>query len=89
MEKPLRVEPVTQEQVEALARVVGGMSAMISGLMDVDISRGRGVMDESGHRHCLWTTEGHRVSVSVDRRCYGIVASKSAEPDPEAPEPVK
>jgi len=80
----LRMEPVTQEQVNALKRSMMPIARMISGIEEVDVSLGRGVLDESGLKHCLWTHDKHRVTVSVVTG-GGLIVSKSNEPDEEAP----
>jgi hypothetical protein len=86
-EDVLSVESVTQEQVDSLCRALTPAAVMVSGLMDVDVSRGRGVLpDEGGStRHCLWTTRGHRVTVSV-QNAGGLIVSRSKSPDPGAPD---
>jgi hypothetical protein len=81
----LRTEPVTQEQVNALKRSMMPIARMISGIDEVDVSRGRGVLDESNRKHCLWTKAGHRVTVVVSTD-GGVIVSKSNEPDEEAPD---
>jgi hypothetical protein len=83
-EKVIKVERVTVWQIKALEKLLSPISRMILELSDVDISRGRGVIVD-GERHCLWTKEGHRIT--VDASSHGVFASKSKEIDPEMPEP--
>jgi len=78
-EKVLRVEEVAQHMVDSLMNWMSPMAVMVSGLHDVDISRGRGVLSETEHRHCLWTTEGHRITVRIG---YSVIVIKSKEVDP-------
>ena len=89
MEKILRLEHVSTEQVQALISSLTPAGKMVSGLMEVDVSRGRGVLseDEDNIKHCLWTEQGHRVTVSVGE--YGVMVSKSKEIDPDAPEKIE
>lgn len=76
----MKIEPVTQDQIYALARCIGPMGSMVSDLGNVDLSRGRGVLGP--HKHCLWTEDGRRITVSVEG---GVIVSTAKEPDPEAP----
>ena len=69
----MKIEPVTQKMIDGLIKAVGPMAALISGLNEVDISLGRGVLEKG---HCLWTTEGHRVTV-IASSDGGICVSKS------------
>jgi len=80
----MKTEVVTKKMLYSLITAVGGISAMVCGLYDVDLSKGRGILDESGKKHCLWTKEGYRITITV---CSdgGLIASKSKEVDPEAP----
>lgn len=86
-EPVLEVESVTQEMVDALCRSLSPASVMVSGLMDVDVSRGRGVLEEKfgERRRCLWTSEGCRVTVCVQSP-GGIIVTRSKNPDPGAPD---
>jgi len=82
-EDDMKIEPVTKDMVNALASAVGGaIPAMVCGLGDVDLSRGRGVLDENGREHCLWNSEGKRITVTV---CSdgGVIASLAKEIHPE------
>lgn len=76
----MKIEPVDQKQLDALLRVLGPLGAMISGLNLADLSRGRGILGP--HKHCLWTEDGRRITVSVEG---GVIVSTAKEPDPEAP----
>lgn len=82
----MKIEPVTRAQVDALASALGGhIPAMIARLHEVDLSRGRGVLE--GHDRCLWTKDGRRITVSVSLYEGSVIASCGHEPDPEAPSP--
>ena len=63
MEATQKTEDVTQEQVNALMRSVGPMGSMIARLHEVDISRGRGVLE--GNDKCLWTKDGKKITVTL------------------------
>jgi hypothetical protein len=78
----MKIESIEQTQLDALIKAVTPMSAWIGGLLDVDVAYGRGVLDDSGRHHCLWTKEGKRVSVSIDLH-GAIIISQSKEVDPE------
>lgn len=77
----MKLEAVTQDQVDSLARVLGNLGTLVAGLADADLSRGRGVLE--GNDRCLWTTDGRRITVSAGGGA--VIASVSHEPDPEAP----
>jgi hypothetical protein len=72
------VEPVTQKQVDSLHRVLG-LGALVCKLSEVDLNAGRGVLE--GNNRCLWTKDGHRITVTL---CSdgGVIASVSKDPDP-------
>jgi len=75
-----KIEPVTKKQVDALMAMVPPISRMFCGLTEVDTSKGRGVLNGPGIRHCLWTRSGHRITVIISSD-GGVIASKSNEPD--------
>ena len=78
----MKIEPIKQKQVDALIKVVKPLAAGIGGLLDVDISQGRGVLDDTNRKHCLWTKDGHRVTIDVDSY-NSVIVSKSKDVDPE------
>lgn len=79
----MKIEPVTQEMINSLIIASGGpVPAMISGLAEVDLERGRGVLNDNGREHCLWTKDGHRITVTVATD-GGVIVAKSKEPDEE------
>jgi hypothetical protein len=43
--------------------VLGHVAALVVGLGDVDLGRGRGVL--GGNDRCLWRKDGRRIDVSV------------------------
>lgn len=75
-------EPVTKADVQTIVNVVGNIGAIVAGLNDVDINAGAGKIDKSNK--CLWTRDGHRITVTL---CSdgGVIASKSKSVDPEKP----
>lgn len=83
----MKIEPVTIEQIKALRQAVvrthSPMAYMLTGLGDVDLSKGRGVLE--GTARCLWTTDRRRITVSglTDGGAFIIAVSK--DPDPECP----
>ena len=76
----MQIEPVTQEQVDKLARALGRLQAGILELHNVDIAKGRGVL--TGNDRCLWTKDGRRITVCID---HGVICTIGKEPDPECP----
>jgi len=76
----MEIEPVTEGMVDALIRAVGPMSAQVSGLYEVDLERGRGVLGKL--KHCLWDTSGRRITVVVSSD-GGVIISRSKEKDGE------
>ncbi len=80
----MKIEPVDQAQVDALIRAVGPTAAMVASLFDVDLSRGRGVLD--GNSRCLWTAKGRRITVEV-LTGGGFCVSCGKQPDPDVPLP--
>lgn len=80
----MKIEPVTQGMINALVRAVGGhVPAMCCGLLDVDLDRGRGVLDDTGLKHCLWDSKGHRITITVSRADGSVIAARANEPDQE------
>ncbi len=75
-------EPVTQKQVDDLMRDIGRVGSMICDLDQVDLTKGRGVLE--GFNRCLWTKDGRRISISLgpDGTC---IASCGKDVDPELP----
>ncbi len=80
----MKIESVDQVQVDALIAAVGPAGAMVASLFDVDLLRGRGVLE--GNTRCLWTTKGHRITVQLTYG-GGICVGCGKEPDPAAPQP--
>jgi hypothetical protein len=80
----MKVEPITVEMVDGLIASLTPIQVMVSGLNDVDITKGRGVLDESGRKHCMWTKDGKRITVEVSRD-GGILVSLAKDVDPEIP----
>ncbi len=80
----MNIEPVTQAKVDSLIRCVGGIGAMIARLGDVDLKRGRGVLE--GNNRCLWTNDGCRITIDVASD-GGLCVACDKDADPEAPQP--
>ena len=82
----MKIEPITQQQVDALIKAMGFLSAMVCSLGDADILKGRGVLEnkEGNTKHCLWTKDRRRITVTL---CSdgGLLASCGKTPDPECP----
>jgi len=78
----MTTEPVTQKAVDHLIRAVGPVAAMICELHNVDLTKGRGVLQ--GSDRCMWTKGRRRITVCLPSD-GGLVASIGKEPDPECP----
>ena len=76
------IEPLTEQDANVIRRGFPGIQGMIMRLDDIDISRGAGIMDDG--YWCVWTKDGHRISLSQGHGTR--IGSCSKEPDPEAPE---
>ena len=81
----MKIESITKENIEGLIRCVGRVSAMISGLDNVDLKKGRGILDESNSTHCLWTKEGKRITVDISKSAGSVMVSLSNNIDEELP----
>lgn len=82
--KPIiKIEPVTRQQVLSLAAAIGPISSAVVGLNQIDISKGRGVFDDTDDR-CLWDKDGRRITIEIIST-GGVIASKSKSPDPHCP----
>lgn len=62
----------------------GYLGAMVARLGDVDVKRGRGVLE--GNDRCLWTTDGCRITISLASD-GGLCVGCNKDTDPEAPKP--
>ena len=76
--KPARVEPVTSEVVHGLIRGLTVLQAQILRLYDVDTRRGAGVLSRDSK--CLWTYDGHRITLMISEGC--LMGTVSSDPDP-------
>jgi len=72
------IESFTKNQVRALIRCLG-LGAMLMDWDKLDYEVGRGILE--GESRCLWTTDGHRITITVCRDS-GFIAGQSNEPDP-------
>lgn len=75
---PMKTEPFTQKQVQHLINFLG-LGAMLMDWKNLDHDIGRGILE--GNSRCLWTTTGHRITISVARG-GGVISSQSKQPDP-------
>lgn len=73
----MKTEPVTQAQVDALIRAIGPVAAMISSLDQVDLVRGRGILQ--GNDRCLWTKDGRRIIISLGGGGVCVSCSKTVD----------
>jgi len=81
-EHVLKMEPFTMAMLKGLLNSMSPVSATMCGLNNVDMKRGRGVLDESGTRHCLWTNDGRRITVTVG--AHGdVIVSLAKDADQE------
>lgn len=78
----MKIEPVTEDQLVSLGRCMSPAARIVACLGEVDISKGRGVLE--GLNRCLWTKDNRRITISIVPT-GGLIASVSKEPDPEAP----
>lgn len=83
--KIIRIEPIVKEQVFALGRALGRINSIICRLKDVDITKGRGLLNENNQEHCLWTYDKRRIEIEITPD-GGILASCSNLIDPNCPE---
>jgi hypothetical protein len=79
--EPTKYEPLSLAQLQSLQRSVTPVQAMVLRVMDVDATRGTGVLDPKSK--CVWTKDGHRITFGLISG-GGFVASISNEPDPLA-----
>ena len=78
----MKIEPVARSQLGVLLHAVGSLQTIILCLNEVDLAKGRGVLE--GNIRCLWTHDKHRITISpLDDG--GLFGSVSQDPDPECP----
>ncbi|HTG95782.1 MAG TPA: hypothetical protein VL866_24490 [Pyrinomonadaceae bacterium] len=77
----LRREPLTQANLDMLARTLRPIEAIVVRLGDADLSKGAGVL--SNNRKCIWTKDGHRITFTMISG-GGFLSSLSKEVDPAA-----
>lgn len=78
-EQRMKTEELTPKHVRALAQMAGIGTAFLN-LNNIDYAVGRGIL--KGNDRCLWTKDGHRITVTLGRdgfSCIGI----DKNPDPE------
>lgn len=74
-------EPLTQANLDMLARTLRPIEQMVIQLGDADLSKGAGVL--GNNRKCIWTKDGHRITFTMISG-GGILSSLSKEIDPAA-----
>lgn len=81
LEQPKLIEPVSLGMVGSLLSMLTPIQRYVLNLSEneIDITIGRGVFDK--HQHCLWTTKGKRITVTVTTD-MGLIVSVSASIDP-------
>lgn len=77
----IKREPLTQANLDMLARTLRPMEQMLVRLHDADLSKGAGVLSEG--RKCIWTKDGHRITFTLISG-GGFLSSLSREVDPAA-----
>ena len=80
----MKIEPLTNRMMNGLKASLTPIQVMVSGLNNVDLSKGRGVLDKTGKKHCMWTQDGRRIDVVVSPD-GGVIVSLSKDADPEIP----
>ena len=81
MEPIASYEELEQDTIDGLLQQFPGAKGMILRIGDIDISRGAGIVGK--HTKCIWTHDGHRITVSGDRSGT-MIGSYSPETDPLA-----
>lgn len=77
----IKREPLTQANLDMLARTLRPVEAIVVRLGDADLSKGAGVL--SNNRKCIWTKDGHRITFTMISG-GGFLSSLSKEVDPAA-----
>ena len=72
-------EPLTQANLDMLARTMRPLEQMIVRLHDADLSKGAGVLKNNSK--CIWTNDGHRITFTLISG-GGFISSLSKEVDP-------
>jgi len=75
--------PITDDQLEMIARSLGPIQSMMLHIGDVDIQAGAGIIND--HCKCLWTKDGRRITLGV--QYGGFVGSITDQSDPARPAP--
>ena len=71
---------ITATEVQGIATGIGHLAAMFLGLLDVDLSAGRGRISKTCV--CVWRHDGHRITVECKE---AIIVHASEDPDPDYP----
>lgn len=81
LDEIIKREPLTQANLDMLARVLRPIEQQVIRLHDADMSRGAGLL--GNNRKCIWTKDGHRITFTMIGG-GGILSSLSKEVDPAA-----
>lgn len=74
-------ESLSQEVIGMMCAGLSRLQRCVLGIDDIDVSKGVGRIDAA--TKCVWTYEGHRITISVGSGA-GICYARSKEYDPLA-----
>jgi len=77
--EPIEIESITKEQIRHLMHGLSSVGMIIVDWSTIDYELGRGKFGQL--EHCLWTTDGKRISISIDQ-FGGAIVSQSKGVDP-------
>jgi hypothetical protein len=81
-------EPLTKKQVIQLARILGGVTAIICDFGNIDFTRGRSIVKGGSTQGAwMWTKAGRKIEVTMGYEGT-MVASLAKDADPEMPAPL-
>lgn len=75
----IKREPLTQANLDMLARTLSPIQRTVVRLHDADLSKGAGVLSNTSK--CIWTKDGHRITFTMISG-GGLLSSLSKEIDP-------
>ena len=78
MDEIVEFEPLDQKTLAMIQRHFSPIERGVLGLVDVDASKGAGKLGND--RRCIWTQDGHRITIGMGSGV--LVASVSKEVDP-------
>ena len=71
-------EPITQSQLNMIAKSLGMMQSMVLRIGEVDLESGAGIIDDN--TKCLWTKKGCRITLSIGFGGFTESVSKLVDP---------